>query len=217
MKTQDGKIYIFSGKSRSGKTAKARLLMEALRHDVVFCWDPEGQWCELPGFQKVTSINQLMKWVIAGKPGRYAFVSNGDLKADFEKLCAVAFHWATFRGGGLFIGEEMADVTSSAKAGPQWGKLIRRCLKRGMSVIAISQRWQEADKTALGNASEAYIFKPVPRDAAYVSGVFGLQLQEVSALEQFQYIHWTDYGEPVKDVLPWAKKPQKTQSKSKSM
>ncbi|HEY1022553.1 MAG TPA: hypothetical protein VGE06_09605 [Flavisolibacter sp.] len=209
MITQDGKIYIFSGKSRSGKTALAALLVKSLKIKTVFAWDPEAQWCNVPGFVKVTSIQKMRDLVMAGKGGRYAYVCNGDLKEGFEQLCAVAFHWAMFKGDGesLFIAEELADVTTSAKAGPEWGKLVRRVLKRQMSIIAISQRWQEADKTAIGNASRAYIFKPVPKDAAYVAGAFGLDVASVAALEQFHYIEWKDYGKPEAKWLPWAKKP----------
>lgn len=52
MITQDGKIFIFSGKTRSGKTAKAVLLEKALKKPFVIAWDPDAQWCDLPGFKK---------------------------------------------------------------------------------------------------------------------------------------------------------------------
>lgn len=205
MITNDGKIYIFSGKARSGKSAKAALLEKALKYKTVFAWDPEAQWCDQPGFKKITSIIQLREIVKAGKVGKYAFVCNGDLRAGFEKMCACVFHWGMFFGPALYIAEELSDVTSTAKAGPYWGMLIRRVLKRGVSVFAISQRWQESDKTAIGNYSEAFIFKPTPRDESYVAAVFGLPLQEVVSLRQFEFIHCLDYGEAERGFLPFAK------------
>jgi hypothetical protein len=206
MITQDGKIYIFSGKTRSGKTAKAVLLMQALKKRFVIAWDPDAQWCELKGFKKITSIIQLREIVKAGKVGKYAFVSNRDLKADFEKVCACVFHYAYFFGESLFIAEELADVTSSAKAGPEWGKVVRRGLKRGLSIVAISQRWQEADKTALDNASEAFLFSPATaKGAKYLHEMLGVPVTVITELQRFQYVHYVSFEGFKTEFLPFAK------------
>lgn len=206
MITQDGKIFIFSGKTRSGKTAKAVLLEKALKKPFVIAWDPDAQWCDLPGFKKITSIVQLREIVKAGKRGKYAFVCNGDLKADFEKVCACVFHYAMFFGESLFIAEELADVTGSGKAGPEWGKVVRRGLKRGLSIIAISQRWQEADKTALDNASEAFIFAPATvKGAKYLHEMIGLPVTVITELQRFQFVHWVSFDGYKTEFLPFAK------------
>lgn len=206
MITKDGKIYIFSGKSRSGKTARAAMLEKALAYQTVFAWDPEAQWCEVKGFKKVTSIQQLRELVKAGKRGKYAFVCNGDLKQGFEQMCACVFHFAMFYGNALFIAEELADVTTTAKAGPEWGKVVRRGLKRGLSIFAISQRWQEADKTAIGNASEAFIFAPATaKDAKYLADMFNLPVQDIGGLQQFQFVHWQSFKPYTVDYLPFAR------------
>lgn len=206
MITKDGKNYIFSGKSRSGKTAKAVLLEAVLNKPFVIAWDPDAQWCDLKGFKKVTSIIQLREIAKAGRKGKYAFVSNRDLKTDFEKVCSQVFHYAYFYGESLFIAEELADVTGSGKAGPEWGKVVRRGLKRSLSIIAISQRWQEADKTALDNATEAFIFAPATlKGAKYLNEMIDIPVTVISQLQRFQYVHWVSFEGYKTEFLPFAK------------
>jgi hypothetical protein len=195
MKTVDGKIYIFSGASRTGKSAKAVQLMESLKAKTVFVWDIEAQWCDLKGFKRVNTLSQLKKIALSGKPGRYAFVSEGiDIKADFDLFCACVFCYAQDFGECVCVAEELADVTTVSKAPQWWGMLNRRGLKRGLSIIAISQRWQEADKTALGNATEMYIFSPSSYDdAAYISRKISQSASDVMKLPQFTYMRWVKF------------------------
>lgn len=147
----DGKIYCFSGRSRSGKTARAlQLVKEVGAGAPVLVWDVEAQWCQLKGFLKVTSMVQFKKLIMSGTRKNIAFVDvSGDLKAAFELFCMCCFHYAQHFGRCMVVAEELADVEQAGKASPFWGMLNRRCLKRGMSIVAISQRWQEADKPRL--------------------------------------------------------------------
>lgn len=195
MKTVDGKIYIFSGASRTGKSAKAVQVVNALKAKAVFVWDIEAQWCALPGYKKVTSLAELKKIVKEGRAGKFAFVYVGvDMQEGFNLFCACVFHYAQYFGECVCVSEELADVTTVAKAPQYWGMLVRRGLKRGLSIIAISQRWQEADKTAIGNASEMFIFTPsTMKDAAYIASTIGQAANEVSQLPQFSFMHWVKF------------------------
>jgi hypothetical protein len=192
-------IYVFSGASQTGKTTKAKQLIASLKCDAVFCWDVEAQWCELAGYKKVTSMLEIKQICKDGKKGKYAFVYSGaDMKKAYEELCACVFHFIQFYGDKYktcFVGEEQADVTSASKAAPRLGMLIRRGLKRNLSIIAISQRWQEADKTSLGNCHEVFIFAPPNTDdAKYLGKKFSIDVADIMKLKPFEYIHWVKFN-----------------------
>lgn len=157
MKTDDGRLIVVGGASRSGKTAWVRKATAKARR--VFAWDPEDQWAELRGWRKVTNRRDLL--ALARKPGamKLAYVAGGDLGAEFEYFCSAAYASTRYTEATDVIAEELADVSSPAKAPASWGILLRRGLKRGGSIYAISQRWQEADKTALGNATRFVFFR----------------------------------------------------------
>lgn len=157
MKTKDGKLYVIGGASRSGKTAWT--VLKVAKAPRVWAWDPEAQWCELRGWRKVTTRAELLK--AAEKPGaqRVAYVAGGTLAAEFDFWAGCAMYAGRYVEPLDVVAEELADVTTPAKAPGNWGILLRRGLKRGISIYAISQRWSEADKTAIGNASEFVLFR----------------------------------------------------------
>lgn len=168
MKTVDGRLYVISGASRSGKTAQTRNLVRKSRR--IFAWDPEDQWAQEPGWRKVTTRAQLLAAAKRPGPQRIAYVAGGDLRAEFDFCCACVFFAGRHVEPVDYIAEELADVSTPAKAPPAWGILVRRGLKRGISIYAISQRWAEADKTAVGNATDFIVFRASSGDdEAYIS------------------------------------------------
>lgn len=190
----DGKIIIFAGKTRSGKTARAMQLAREFSRAIV--WDIEGQWSSMLGFVAVRSRRELIQAIKSGKSGKYkklAYIcpAAGDIKAEFAFWAACAFHFANL-GPCAIVAEELADVTNPAKAPPDWGLLLRRVLKRGASVFCISQRWSEADKTAIGNASEIYCFQlPRRMDMEYMAREMdGVTLQALQQLRHLEYMHF---------------------------
>ena len=189
LETKDGQLVIISGSSRCGKTAKATRLVRGF--ETVFVWDIEAQWCKQKGYKKITSITEFKNLVIAGKMGRYAYVSGGNFKADFESFCMCVSYYGTYFGACAVVAEELADVTSTAKAGDYWGMLCRRGLKRGISIFAISQRWAEADKTALGNATDFYLFRMASgSDIDYMSKKTRVPVSRLEHLKPLDFIHY---------------------------
>ena len=157
MKTVDGRLIVIGGASRSGKTAYAKDAVGAF--DRVFAYDPEDQWSRLPGWKRITTRAELLKAAQTPGPGKYAFVCGGDIKSGFDFWAGCVMYAGRYVGPCACIAEELADVTTPSKAPGNWGVLIRRGLKRGITIFAISQRWSEADKTAFGNATQYVIFR----------------------------------------------------------
>lgn len=187
--TKDGRLTIVSGSSRCGKTVKTHRLARGFK--TVFVWDIEAQWCKQQGFKKITSLVELKKLVKEGRAGKYAYVSAGNIKREFELFCMCVMFYGVHYGECAIVAEELADVTSVAKAGECWGMLCRRGLKRGISIFAISQRWAEADKTALGNATDFYLFRMASgSDIEYMSKKTRVSVERLEKLKPLEYIHY---------------------------
>lgn len=186
MKTADGQLHVIGGASRCGKTAWTKRAVEKRRR--VFAWDPESQWAELRGWRKVTTKAELL--AAAKRPGaaKIAFVSGGDLAADFDYWAGCVFYSTRFVEPTDAVAEELADVTTTAKAPKNWGVLLRRGLKRGGNIYALSQRWQEADKTAIGNASLFILFRQNGQTTArYLERMTGVPAAAIPS-EPLQFI-----------------------------
>jgi hypothetical protein len=188
VKTQDGRLFVIAGASRSGKTAWTVRQVKGARR--VWAWDPEAQWCELPGWRKVTTRAQLLAAAQAGGPQRIAFVAGGSLAAAFDYWAACVMYAGRYIEPLEAIAEELADVTTPAKAPGAWGILIRRGLKRGITLRCISQRWSEADKTAVGNATDFVIFRQSSGDdVRYLARKTRVEESEINGLAPLQFVH----------------------------
>lgn len=188
MKTQDGSLIAVSGASRSGKTAWT--VKQIRRRRRVLVWDPEDQWSALPGFKRITNRRDLLAAVQTKGAGKLAYVAGGDLGAEFNFWAGCAFHWRRWHGPADAVAEEMADVSSPGKAPGEWGKLIRRGLKRGGDIFAISQRWAEADKTTLGNATRIVIFRSIGDDAAYLARKVSIKQAAIAGMRPLQFVDY---------------------------
>lgn len=186
MKTIDGRLYVIAGASRSGKTWWTTKAVRRARR--VFAYDPEDQWAQLPGWTKVTTRAALL--AAAQKPGpqRIAYVAAGDIKAEFDFWCGCVMYAGRYVEPLDCIGEELADVTTPSKAPGNWGILLRRGLKRGINIYAISQRWAEADKTAIGNASEYVCFSMGGDDIDYMAKKTRIPVAELEALKPLEFV-----------------------------
>ncbi|GGI16909.1 hypothetical protein [Oxalicibacterium faecigallinarum] len=188
MKTIDGRLIVVSGASRCGKSTQvARMVATSKR---VVAWDPEDQWAALPGYRKITTRDELLQAIQTPGHMRLAYVTGGNLKDEYDFLCRAVFYAGRYIKALDFIGEELADVSTPGKAPTHWGILVRRGLKRGINIYAISQRWAEADKTAIGNASEYVCFLSRPDDTDYVAKKTGIPVAELAALEAFEFIQY---------------------------
>lgn len=188
MKTEDGRLFVIAGASRSGKTAWTRQATKGAGR--VFAWDPEDQWAALPGFRKITSRAEFAKASLKPGPLKLAFVAGGDLKEGFNFFAQACFYAGRYIEPMHVIAEELADVTTPSKAPGHWGILLRRGLKRGITIWAISQRWSEADKTAVGNASDFVVFRQSSGDdVAYMSRKTGIEQHQLRILAPLEFVH----------------------------
>jgi hypothetical protein len=186
VRVTDGQIFAVSGASRCGKTALVKQL--AGEHARLLVWDIEDQWDDVCDLECTTREKLLDAVKIAGNK-KIRFVASRNLKESFEFFAACAMLFALRGGSCAVVAEELADVTSTSKAGDNWGMLVRRGLKRGITIYAISQRWQEADKTALGNSSVIICFRQSTGvDDGYMARASGASIDQVGGLLAYEYL-----------------------------
>lgn len=189
LKTVDGKSFVVSGASRSGKTWFVTVLFSLFSR--VMAWDPEDQWSKQPGFVRVTSLARLATLAsqTTHHPVKLAYVPGQDMKKEFDMFCRILFRWVDTGLPAAGILEELSDVVPIGKADGHYGVLLRRGLKRGLWLANISQRWQEASKTAFGNASEFVIFAVADAsDADYLAKKTSLPAADIAGLNAYEYI-----------------------------
>lgn len=187
MQTQDGRLVVIGGASRSGKTAWTK--KEVAKVARITAWDPEDQWAQLPGWIKATTRQELAKAMT--KPGRVrvAYVAGGKLQDEFNYWAECVMYSGRYVEPLSCIAEELADVTTPGKAPDKWGILVRRGLKRGINIYAISQRWAEADKTAVGNASLFVLFRQSSGDdITYLARKTRVDYADLDGLQQLEYV-----------------------------
>lgn len=147
----DGSLYVAVGASRSGKTAWVKQQLK--KYGAVLVWDVE----EMYKGRRARTQKQLIALVEKLANGEnFTACYTGPL-TDFDYWSKCAFYLAKARqnnpAGLAVVAEELADVTTPGKAPEAWGVLVRRGLKRGVDIYAITQRPSESDKTIMGNAS----------------------------------------------------------------
>lgn len=195
MKVKPGKIISVNGFSQSGKTAYVKHLVES--KDRVLVWDVEGQYFiddddnPTHGAIITRTIDELLDVIdeIGGEPGRIVY--QGAPVSDFEKVAAIAFAWARcgeqLGNESWFVAEETSDFTSPGKAPNAWGQLLRKGKKRGLTIVAVCQRLQESDKTAIGNADIVHVTQLVfPADHDYMAGIMSCSVEEIALLRADQ-------------------------------
>jgi hypothetical protein len=106
----------------------------------------------------------------------------------FDAFCRLAWVWVRVAPGVLVI-EELADVTSPGKAPPAWGEIVRKGLRYGPHIYALTQRPAESDKTVIGNASVIHCHRMArSMDRAYMARELDIAQDQLDALKPLDFI-----------------------------
>lgn len=202
---RDGKLYGVVGKSRSGKTVWTARQVEQARRLLV--WDYKGEWFRVYKCRRVESLAELAQCCKPGaKPERLAFSTVGMNRDVFATFCKLAFVWLRCAQGVLVI-EETASVTTPSKAPDAYGDILRMGLGFGCDIYALTQRPQESDKTAYGNATVLHCHMlGTDDDRKYIAKKFlSVDVRMVEALKPLQWIERHDTGEVITGAVSFRK------------
>jgi hypothetical protein len=189
----DGRLIYVAGVSRMGKTVWTAHQVAPERR--VLVWDAKDEWSHRYHCRRVESWSELAACVKPGAPiERIAFCPPIMDRKAFDRFCKLAWVWLRVARGALVI-EELADVTTTQKAPPAWGEIIRKGLGYGPTIYALTQRPAEADKTSLGNASIVHTHKMVTGDdQEYIARKGGFPLERVQVLQPLEFLERDAFG-----------------------
>jgi len=203
----EGEAGLFAGQSRYGKTTA---LIEHLQHHApgggrrIVVWSPkekiDNYEGKLDAGHRTTTHRGLIATLkrVGTDDGVIVHVPRSMSEFGFWARCA--YWWAKLgHGKGLqtcIVGEEIADVTSPAKAPEGWGALIRQGLGYGANVYGVSQRPAESDKTLLGNATFVHChYLRRSGDRKYMAEEMDTTQEALRRLSKYEWLEaWA--GEP---------------------
>jgi hypothetical protein len=181
---RDGKLAVVVGSSRSGKSAWVKKQIK--RHPRVLVWDIKAEYKD--GFTQISNKKALIDFLKAhqNKPFKACYVAN-DLK-DFDYWSRVAYTIGRIKPI-IIVSEELADVTSPAKAPAGWGMLVRKILGFGCDIYAITQRPAESDKTIMGNATYFHVGRLARAgDRSYMAKEMDIPVVNLNVLKPLEWI-----------------------------
>lgn len=172
----------------SGKTSWVKQRVKSARRLLV--WDGKGiDWGERDRCRVVESLPALRAMLFDKKPSRIS-VRVPVTKENFAVFCRLAWVWGRLAPGVIIV-DEIADVTTVGKAPQEWGEIARKIRAFGSDVIVTTQRPQEADKTAQGNAGIFHCGRMSDADdQKYIARrlLGGVDVRLVAALLPLQWI-----------------------------
>lgn len=182
----DGRLCYVVGFTGSGKTTWVRGAVRGERR--VLIWDGKEEWGERDRCKVVTSPQDLRALVLPGAAPVRVSYRVPVTRENFEVFCRLAWVWCRSAVGTLVI-EELSDVTTPGKAPVAWGEIVRKSRAYGTCIYTLTQRPQEVDKTAQGNAALFHVgMMPDEQDRLYVARrLLGVDVRLMAALKP---MHW---------------------------
>lgn len=176
---------VLIGASGSGKSSYLRKMPELKSANRVLAWDPDADHKLIHAKNMIAFFNECKK---AGfNQIRLGLTVRPSIEA-FGQFAGAAFAMCHAKAPLWVIVEELADVTTPAKAAPAWGELCRRSRKYGGKIAATSQRPQEIDKTILGQADAIWCGRlKTEKDAKYMAGIMDVPYQVLKDLKPLEY------------------------------
>lgn len=175
------------GASGSGKSYYVKQIVKKWARALI--WDPDNEYGEIPNIRTARTPAEVMQYINSGGNVRVRYVpltiDRKTLEKCFDFISLAAFIW----GNCLYVGEEIADVTTPSKGVGGWGTVLRRGRKRGVKVIGVSQRPAECDKTLFTQARYIRTGRlDGEGDKARLANTLGVPLEWVKQLGNLEFL-----------------------------
>jgi hypothetical protein len=188
----DGKMGLFIGITRSGKSTPIKALIQRPRSQPrVLVWDAKNEYGPSVGLTVIKTLPALLETLkrATGK-GRFSYVPTGFDKKEFDHFCRLAHIWNRQQEATIII-EELAAVTNTGKASGYWGVLVNQSLGLGATLLATVQRGQEVDKSVMNASSYVYVCQHnTEDDARYMAKKLGVVIEDIPR-EPLRFLHWS--------------------------
>lgn len=190
-KPQLADLSAIIGGTGTGKTHWMRQELQRRNPARLMVWDPEGDLHDLGMNVPSAHIGSLVQ-LTAGD--RWRLVYNPPFDRDlaeraFNVWCRLAFKRAEEGRPALLLVDELSTVVQAGSAPAYWTACVSRGRKRGLAIMAASQRPARIDKDFWSQAT--YIRCTALNyegDQKAMAAALGRPLAEIQALEGFECI-----------------------------
>ena len=198
-------IRAFFGTSGSGKSHAIKETIK--KENRVLIFDPEGEY-QAEGFKPFERVGDFAK-AVASNPDKMRYTLEANGQAAFDMYCRIV--WQSLQDRPcVCVVDELAGVTTSAKAPPAWHTLLTRGRKYGLKVRAGAQSPTEIDKTLLRQRSHLWIGHMTRRDDfVYMAKETGLDSSVFEALRPNPFFDSVMHMHGKPAAINKAKKPAK--------
>ena len=152
----NGKLLVVAGRTRMGKSALTSLLIAKEKR--VLIYDPKCHPDDYPGIEAINDIDLFYESLMESKGGPVKLRLMDERRKYFDMFSFIALAAAKDKVPCTAIADELSTVTSPGKAPDGWHSLCSQALGFGGSIIAITQRPAESDKTCFSNATGLIAF-----------------------------------------------------------
>lgn len=178
-------IVACMGASGSGKSLFIKSELRRLKPSRLMVWDFKREYAALG--QLAHSMAEVLQ--AARAPAfKIVFQPSHDTataKIQFDAFCRIAYAAKRL----VFVGEELAFVTSPSYAPPGWSMLTLAGRSEGLIIYGASQRPAAIDKNFFGNASQIRTGRlNFKNDIKVLADVLQVPAQQVQALAPLQFI-----------------------------
>ena len=171
-------VRFICGSMGTGKSHGVKQALKGERNVLVF--DAKNEYGGQPGFRIVRSRSEFLAAARAG--GRIAWPAP---PSEFDFFASVV--WA--RGDCLCIVEELASVTTTAKARGSWHLILSQGRGFGIRTVGVAQRAMEIDKTIIGNATMMRVHRlSRADDRAYMAKELDVPRSMIDGLQGYEFV-----------------------------
>jgi len=177
--------HLIAATSGGGKSAWLKDKVKNAKRLIV--WDPDEEYKAVRYRTRSEFVRALYAAINSGQGYKLA-LSVDAIPGNFDWFCRVVWAVADCRRQIVVVAEEIADVTTTAKALPAWGTLCRRGRKYGLIIYAVTQRPAECDKTIYSQAAYKWVgILENEADRKRLSSLIGASVADLGALNPLEY------------------------------
>lgn len=185
------KVIVIIGKRGSGKSYLARKLIE--REPRLLIFDTMSEYLDGVVFdaEELQQFKAFWKHVYR-RPFRLIYRPLVPEK-EIDEIAELVY----LLGNMTFVVEEVDCYCTAYQISDAFAHIIQRGRHKNITLIGITQRPYGIHRLLTSQAKELYIFSTSePRDRDYLKSLLGQEVEaKLDALEQYQYVKWTDGGQ----------------------
>jgi len=185
------KVIVIIGKRGCGKSYLARKLIE--REPRLLIFDTMSEYLDGVVFdaEEISQFKAFWKHVYR-RPFRLIYRPLVPEK-EIDEIAELVY----MLGNMTFVVEEVDCYCTPYQISDAFAHIIQRGRHKNITLLAITQRPYGIHRLLTSQAKELYIFSTnEPRDRDYLKSLLGQEIEaKLDALQQYQYIKWTDGGQ----------------------